>query len=183
MRSLTALTASAVLPVLGVTWSFARTRRPDIIGLVSLVFICAGVVTGLLSGDTSFILIRDSFMTAAFGLVCLASLMTLPRPLIFYFGRQFSSAGEPARAAAFESMWQYPRFRTLNRRMTIVWGVSYLLEATVRVGLTFVLPIPIFLIVSPLLAFGVTLGPPQLDTRLRAPLGPPCIGAARDSGR
>jgi hypothetical protein len=77
---------------------------------------------------------------------------------MFYFGRQFSSAGDPARAAAFESMWEYPRFRAAVRLMTIVWGIGYVTEALVRVGLSFFLPIPVFLIISPLLAFGVTIG-------------------------
>jgi phosphate/sulfate permease len=55
-------------------------------------------------------------------------------------------------------MWQYPRFRTVIRVMTIVWGVGYVIEALVRVGLSFLLAIPVFLIVSPLLAFAVTIG-------------------------
>jgi hypothetical protein len=156
--SVLALASSAVFPVLGVGWSFARTRRPDIIGIVSLGFILAGVAASLLSGDPRFVLVKDSLMTGVFGLLCLASLVLFARPLLFYFGRQFSSAGDPARAAAFESMWQYPHFRAAIRLMTIVWGVGYLVEALVRVGLSFLLPIPVFLILSPLLALGVTVG-------------------------
>jgi hypothetical protein len=158
VSSVTALASSAVFPVLGIAWGFARTRRPDIIGVVSLLFILVGLATSLISGDPWFILVKDSLMTGVFGLLCLASLMLVPRPLIFYFGRQFSSGGDPARAAAFESMWQYPRFRSVIRLMTIVWGVGYVIEAMARIGLTFVLPIPVFLIVSPLLALGVTVG-------------------------
>ena len=55
-------------------------------------------------------------------------------------------------------MWQYPRFRAVIRAMTIVWGVGYVIEALVRVGLSLLLAIPVFLIVSPLLAFAVTIG-------------------------
>ncbi|MBV9132541.1 MAG: hypothetical protein JO020_01470 [Chloroflexi bacterium] len=151
-----ALTISGVFPVIGIVWSIVRTRRADMIGIISLVFIVVGVVTSLLSGDARFILIKESFLTGVFGLVCLISLL-LPRPLMFYFGRQFAGGGDPARQAAFENLWQYPQFRTVNRRMTIVWGVGYLLEAAVRIALTFVLSISVFLIVSPLLAFGVTI--------------------------
>jgi len=158
VSSVPALASSAVFPVLGIGWSFARTRRPDIIGVVSLTFILVGVAASLLSGDPRFVLVKDSLMTGLFGLLCLGSLVVVPRPLMFYFGRQFSSAGDPARAAAFESMWQYPRFRAAIRLMTIVWGVGYVAEALVRVGLSFFLPIPVFLIISPLLAFGVTIG-------------------------
>jgi hypothetical protein len=156
--SVTALASSAIFPVLGIGWSFARTRRPDIIGVVSLTFILVGVATSLASGDPRFVLVKDSLMTGAFGLLFLGSLVVVPRPLMFYFGRQFSSAGDPARAAVFESMWQSPHFRAVIRVMTIVWGVGYVIEALVRVGLSFLLVVPVFLIVSPLLAFGVTIG-------------------------
>jgi len=156
--SFTALASSAVFPVLGTGWSFARTRRPDIIGVVSLTFILVGVATSLVSGDPRFVLVKDSLMTGVFGVLGLGSLVLVPRPLMFYFGRQFSSAGDPARAAAFESMWQYPQFRAVIRVMTIMWGVGYVTEALVRVGLSFFLPIPVFLIISPLLAFAVTIG-------------------------
>ena len=158
VSSVTALASSAIFPVLGIGWSFAQTRRADIIGVVSLTFILVGGAMSLVSGDPRFVLVKDSLMTGVFGVLCLGSLVLVPRPLLFYFGRQFSSAGDPARAAAFESMWQYPRFRAVIRLMTIVWGVGYVIEALVRVGLSFLLAIPVFLIVSPLLAFAVTIG-------------------------
>jgi hypothetical protein len=94
-----ALASSAVFPVLGIGWSFARTQRPDIIGVVSLSFILVGVAASLLSGDPRFLLVKDSLMTGVVGLLCFGSLVLVPRPLLFYFGRQFSSAGDPARAA------------------------------------------------------------------------------------
>lgn len=156
MGTAQALMVSAVFPVIGIAWGFARTRSPDMIGLVSLVFIVVGGLASLISGDPGFILIKESLLTGVFGLVCLVSLLW-PRPLLFYFGRQFTSGGDPARAAAFEALWPYPRFRAVNRTMTVVWGVGYLVEAALRVALSFVVPIPVFLIVSPVLAFGVTI--------------------------
>ena len=41
--------------------------------------------------------------------------------------------------------------------MTTVWGVAYVVEASIRVVLSFVLSIPVFLIFSPVMAFGVTI--------------------------
>jgi hypothetical protein len=153
---LQALQASAIFPVVGIARGYLRAKRLDIIGLISLVFIVLGVAASLISGNARFILVKESLLTGVFGLVWLASLL-MPRPLMFYFGRQFTSGGDPARAAAFEARWQYPRFRAVNRIMSLVWGVALLLEAGLRVGLSFVLPIPVFLLVSPVLAIGVTL--------------------------
>jgi len=158
MDAAQALTISAVFPVLGIAWGFARSRRADIIGLVSLAFIVVGVATSLISGDPRFILIKESLLTAVFGVVCLVSLVLMPRPLMFYFGRQFVGGGDAARIATYENLWQHERFRTVNRTMTLVWGVAYLVEAAARVALSFVMPIPVFLIISPILAIGVTIG-------------------------
>jgi len=126
------------------------------VGLVSFVFIVVGVAASLISGDPRFVLVKESLLTGVFGLACLVTLL-LPRPLMFYFGRQFAGGGDPVRAAAFESMWQYERFRAVNRNMTVVWGVAYLVEAAVRVVLSFLMPIPVFLVISPILAIGVTI--------------------------
>jgi intracellular septation protein A len=85
-----ALLATSVFPLVGVTWGWARTRQLDGIAVISLVFIALGLATSLISGDARFYLVKESFLTGLFGLVCLGSLL-LPRPLMFYFGRQFAS--------------------------------------------------------------------------------------------
>ena len=151
-----ALTLSAVFPVIGIAWGLVRTHKPDTIGVVSLAFIIVGVAAGLISGEPRFILVKESLLTGLFGVVCLVSLL-MPRPLMFYFGRQFTGGGDPARTASFEALWVYPRFRAVNRRMTLVWGVGYVLEASLRVALSFLMPIPAFLVISPVLATGATV--------------------------
>jgi hypothetical protein len=153
---LQALQTSAIFPIVGIARGYVRAKRLDVIGLISLVFIVLGVAASLISGDPRFILIKESLLTGAFGVVCLVTLL-MPRPLMFYFGRQFTSGGDPVRAAAFEARWQYPRFRAVSRTMTVVWGVALLIEAGLRVALSFMLPISVFLLVSPTLAFAVTL--------------------------
>jgi hypothetical protein len=46
----------------------------------------------------------------------------------------------------------------MQRLMTIVWGVGFLSEALIRVGLVFVLQIPTFLVISPLMGMATTIG-------------------------
>ncbi|HLH22657.1 MAG TPA: VC0807 family protein [Chloroflexota bacterium] len=154
---LPALMATAVCPVVGILLGWARTRRLDVIGVISLVFIALGLATSFLSADPLFFLIKESFITGLFGLVCLASLAALPRPLMFYIGRQFVSGDNPALAARFDTFWQYALFRAAQRRITLVWGVAYVAEALVRVALALAVPIPVFLVVSPLMAMAVTV--------------------------
>jgi intracellular septation protein A len=152
-----ALSAAALLPVVGTLAGWIRSRRLDAIAVVSLVFIAVGMTVSLISGDPRFLLLKESLTTAAFGLVCFGSLL-LPRPLLFYFGRQFSSMGDPEAMARFDLGWQKPYFRFVIRVMTIVWGSGYLAEALLRVLLQSILPIPVYLVVSQLLMLGVTAG-------------------------
>jgi hypothetical protein len=149
-----ALAISAVFPLIETGASFARTRRVDAIGAISLTFIALGVAASLISGDVHFALAKESFFTAIFGLLCLGSLLA-PRPLLFYTGRSFVGAGDPAREAEFDSRWIYPTFRHVLRVMTVVWGCAFLCEAAARVALAFVLPVNAALVASPVLAMAV----------------------------
>lgn len=150
-----ALSAGAVFPLGATLVSWFRVRRVDGIGIVTLALIIVGVVTSLISGNVRFVLVKESLLTGGFGVVCLVSLLA-PRPLMFYFGRQFATGGDPARLAWYDGLWQYPAFRFMNRLITVVWGVAYLLEALVRVVLSFVLAPAAVIAVSPVLALGVT---------------------------
>jgi hypothetical protein len=157
VSTVNALSATAVFPIAGITLGWVRTRRLDIIGVISLIFIVPGVLTSLISGSPQFFLIKESVLTGLFGLSFLGSLL-LPRPLMFYLSRQFYSGGDPSRAARFEERWQFPSFRFSQRLMTVVWGGVLIGEALIRVGLVFVLPIPIFLEISPVMAATIILG-------------------------
>ncbi len=151
-----ALTATAVFPIAGTLVSWVRTRHADGIGIISLVFIVLGAISSLLSGDVHFFLVKESFLTGLFGLVCLGSLL-LSRPLMFYFSRQFATAGDPEQVARWDALWQYPTFRHGMRLVTAVWGLAYVGEAIARVIMAFLLPPPVVVGVSPVLALAVTV--------------------------
>ena len=151
-----ALIAAAVAPAAGTVAGLVKNRRADVVGIVSLVFIAISMVTSLISGNLRFLLIKESFITGSFGLACFASLL-LPRPAMFYVGRQFSSGGDPKIAARFDALWEYQSFRFATRLITIVWGLGYIFEALTRILLLFILPIPIFLLASQMMALVVTV--------------------------
>ena len=152
-----ALAATAIFPVAGITLGWIRTRHSDIIAVISFVFIVLGLLSSLISGSPLFFLIKESFLTGVFGLTFLGSLL-LRRPLMFYLSRQFYSGNDPSRAARFEGRWRDPSFRFDQRFLTIIWGCALISEALIRVGLVFVLPIPIFLVISPLIGLTILLG-------------------------
>lgn len=154
--TLQALVITSVFPIAGILVGWVRTRHLDGIGLLSLVTIALGVVTSLISGSVRFYLVKESFLTGAFGLVCLASLL-FPRPLMFYFARQFASGGDSARAAWFSGLWRFQPFRNGMRLISAVWGLGYVAEATVRVVISLIAQPSLVLVISPVLEIGTTI--------------------------
>lgn len=82
-----ALIISGVFPAAWSVFGIARVRRVDIIGGIVLLGIAVSIVAALIGGTPKLLLIRESFVTGALGIVALASLLA-PRPLMFYFARQ-----------------------------------------------------------------------------------------------
>jgi len=152
--TLTALALTSVFPLGGLLVGWARNRRLDGIGLVTVVVIAIGLAASVVSHDRRLYLVNVSFSTGAFGAVCLASL-GLSRPLMFYLGRQLSSGDDPMRLAEYDGFWRLTRFRRSLRVITLTWGLAYLVEAATRALIAWTLPAGIVLIASPLLAYGV----------------------------
>ncbi|MEV7724114.1 VC0807 family protein [Streptomyces sp. NPDC087917] len=149
-----ALLLSGIWPVLDSVVHVAWRRKLDEFAIVTLVFLVITAFVTLVGAHTArTLLIKDSAVTGLFGALCLATLLT-PRPLMFYFGRKFGTDGTKEGVAYFNSLWRYPDFRRAMRRMSTVWGVAYLIEATLRVVLAFVLPTATMVTLSPFLIYG-----------------------------
>jgi hypothetical protein len=89
-----ALSTSAAFPVIATLVSIARTRSLDGLALISLILIVLGLLGSLVTGSPRFHLVKESVLTGVFGIAFAVSL-ALPRPLAFFFGRQFATAGDP----------------------------------------------------------------------------------------
>jgi hypothetical protein len=96
-------------------------------------------------------------LTAAFGVITLASLLR-SRPLPFYVIRQFMAAYDPALNAWWNSLWERPDFRRMNRIIAVVWGATFIIEAVARVLLALVMAPRLVVTISPFLAFAVSIG-------------------------
>ncbi|MEU7066211.1 VC0807 family protein [Streptomyces sp. NPDC046161] len=150
-----ALLISSAWPVLDSAISVAWRRKLDEFAIVTLVFIVITAVVSLVGAHSArALLIKDSCVTGLFGLLCLATLLA-PRPLMFYFGRKFATDGTPESTAWWNGLWQYEGFRRTLTVMTTVWGVGYLVEAAVRVALTYVLDTDTMVTISPIMIYTV----------------------------
>lgn len=153
---ITALGVAAVAPAIDGIVTVARSWRIDLLSALALIGIAIGIVAVLIGGDPRLLLIRESFLTAALGVACFVSFL-LPRPLMFYFGRYFSTGDDPAKVAAYNELWQYAYFRHVNRIITFVWGVAYVGEFALRVFMVYRLSINQVLALSPIVFNGITI--------------------------
>lgn len=149
-----ALVASGVPSIIDSIIGVVRRKRIDLLAGITLAGIAISLILILLGGSPKVYLIRESFFTVAFGLVCLGSLL-FPRPLMFYFARYFATGNHPENIPWFDSLWQYKAFRMNMRTTTVVWGLGFLLEAAIRIYLVIILTPGQFLIVSPFVIYGI----------------------------
>lgn len=141
-----ALSIASVVPLLSSLVELARNRRLDLIAIFFLLGLLSSIVAIFLGGSPQLLVIRESLFTGTLGLACFVSLL-LPRPLMFYVGRQMLCGNDTPRLAQFNAGWNNPYTRFAHRLITSVWGtalfgefllrllISYTLTATVAYGL------------------------------------------------
>jgi hypothetical protein len=148
---LTALLAATAFPVLKSAYDLRRRRELDPVSALVLLGIGTSILALFLRGDPRVLLIRESFITGAFGIACLISLL-FPRPIMFYFARYFLAGKDPRGREAFNSSVRDPGVRRGHQIVTLVWGLVFSGEFLVRVLMVYSLPIPVVLIVSPVIS-------------------------------
>lgn len=126
-----ALLAGAVLAALRIGWVAARHRKFDGVAALLTAVLAVGLVLSFVSGDARFLLVKESFGTAAAALVLLAT--AHGNPLILVAVRAGSNAEKRA------EIDRTPGFRRAFVRMSVVWGIALLAEAALRVPLVYLL--------------------------------------------
>ena len=165
VSAIDALLVAAAFPLVAILVGALRRRRLEPMGALSLLAIGLGVLGTLVFADPRFLLVKDSVATGLLGIASLASLLG-PRPLLFVLGRQFVTGGDPEKQRRYDASWASADFRARSRRVTLVWGIGFVAEASARVGLSYVLAPATLVAVSPLLTIGI-FGPLALWTLRR----------------
>jgi intracellular septation protein A len=132
----TSLLAASAWTVFELILFFALHRRLDEFGVVVLAFFVLSMIAALGFNSARLLLIKDSVLTGAWGIMLLGSL-AFAKPLMFYFGRKFATDGTAAGVARWNGLWQYEGFRKGQRFLTVVWGVVFCAEAVLRVVLSY----------------------------------------------
>lgn len=151
-----ALSLSALPAVIGTIITLIRQRSIDVLGAFTLISIAVSIVLTFMTGDAKLFLLRDSFLTVLFGIVCLISLL-FPKPIWFYIIGYFTTGNNHEQMIAYNAAWKFSSFRTYIRNVTILWGVIYAVEFLIRLVLVYTLPITQVLVISPFIFYGLTV--------------------------
>lgn len=150
----TALLTATVLAGARIVWAAVRDRELNLFATVMLVVFGLGLILALTSGDPRYLLLKNSIVTGAVGLVFLAT-VAFGRPLTLAASQSFNPSH---RAEIAERYRTDPRVRHGHRLCSAVWGVGLLAEAIVRVPLVFALPVDVMVGVSEALTIVTFVG-------------------------
>src|SRR5216684_4048372 len=120
VATLWALVAGGLFPAINNLRVWARSRTLEPLGIIVMTFLLIGTAASLISGSVFFALIKESFLTATFGFICLGSLLA-ERPLMFYIHRQFVAGDDPVRHESSDTAKGCPTMRAAQRLVTAVW--------------------------------------------------------------
>jgi hypothetical protein len=76
---------------------------------------------------------------------------------MFYFGRYFMAGTDAGRRRNFDRSWELAEVRHGNRLVTSVWGIVFVGELAIRVGLIETVSAAWVLVVSPLVLGALTV--------------------------
>ncbi|MFM0044216.1 hypothetical protein PQR05_07365 [Paraburkholderia sediminicola] len=150
-----ALIASAVPPIVWSLIELIRFRRVDALSVMVVAGIVLSVAAMALGGSPRMLLLRESLVSGAVGVVFLLSL-PMRRPLIFYLARATVAREMEGGAARFEALWrERPALVSAMRLMTLVWGIGLTGETALRAWMALTWPIERFLVISPFIGYGI----------------------------
>jgi len=149
-----ALLISMIPPLVWSLAEFARNRRIDALSIVILAGIALSLLAFLGGGSVRLLQLRENFVTGAFGLAFLIS-AAIGRPLIYQLARAGMQRTSAAEAESFAQLQSNAFVRRTMMVMTLVWGIGLVAQTALACVLVFQMPIATYLLVSPILGYGV----------------------------
>ena len=149
-----ALIASSAPPIAWSLVEFIRRRRVDAVSILVLAGIALSLLAFVGGGGVRFLQLREKLVTGLIGLVFLGS-AAIGKPLIYYLARASSLRRSPEQAAELEALSGNVYFRRTMTIMTLVWGFGLVFECAVASTLVFVLTVPQFLLIGPMVGYSV----------------------------
>ncbi len=136
-----ALVVGAAPPALGVLWTLRRDRRADAVAVLMIATLSCAVVMSLIAHSPRFLLAKEGLMTGLWGAWFVAS-ASGQRPAALSFARPLMEGVRLLGDRSWDVLWvTEPRFRRIWRIATVMWGVGLLVDAVIRMVISYTLPI------------------------------------------
>jgi hypothetical protein len=130
-----ALLVGGLVPFARSVRSFVREGSADYLAAMMAALFLLGLVLVAFTGSPKFLLAKESIGTALVGLWCLGSAWAR-RPMTFYTARPLLTKGRPVALRCWDRLVDSSgTFRSIQRRLAILWGLGLLVEAAVRLSI------------------------------------------------
>ncbi len=149
-----ALLVGTVVSGLRMLWVAVRQRRLDPFALFLLALFGAGLALSFTTGDPRFILAKDSATSCTAGLVLVGSCI-IKHPLAYYAAQRIARSAGSAPHEEFQATAKNAAMRARWFRVSLVWGISLLVDASLRIAAIYLLPIGLAANVSQVLMVAV----------------------------
>ena len=141
VSNIVALSAGAVIPAWSAAVGAVTTRRVDAVAILVLASFVVSIAASLATHNARFLLAKDGLITAAWGLWFFASLRA-HRPAAYEFARPLMEGRKSFAPRSWEIVWiEQPQFRRIWRISTAIWGTAMLVDAVIRVVMSYSLPV------------------------------------------
>lgn len=136
-NELFSLLLSAIPPLIHTLYGIIKHKKVDTIGAFILFIIALSAAVSVISGDPRAILVRGAVLTGLIALWILSTIF-LARPFIF----RAMETLFPGKRKILDELWREDAaFRSIWQRLTVLWGVGLLVDAVIRLGFAYTLPI------------------------------------------
>jgi len=157
MGDVQALLVSSIPPFGWGIARFARQRRVDALSILAMVGIALSLLAFFSGGSAQMLQLREKMVTLLIGAAFLGS-AAIGKPLIMPLARATLARESDKALADFDGRRDSPMLRRTVMVMTLVWGFVLLLDVAVSIVLIFSLSIEQYLVVGPILGYGLIGG-------------------------
>jgi hypothetical protein len=155
--SVVPLWAAAAVPVADLTWELWKRRSIDVIAVIALTQLSAGIVITLLAGTPRAAMVGHAWQAAALGLVFAVSI-AVRRPLMAPLARQALCGDDMVRRAQFdEALERLPLVRRQLAYVSLMWTFVLCAETAVCLAILARAPLALYLLVANVLGWAVMI--------------------------
>lgn len=135
-----ALLAGSVIPAVGAVRGLVAERRISGVRVFVLGTMAVTVAGSFVSGSPRALLLRSAILTVALGFFLLSTLF-FRRPFLYEAARVVF---DEDKQQVWQRNWdEFPVFRQLLWRISLIWGLACLADAAVRVVVALLLPVDV----------------------------------------